>query len=328
MLAGAGSDPAGQGPSRGLPSIPLHDHPQGPGRRRLGRARAPDQDRSRLQDDRRCHRARDDGPGRCGGRDRAPGAGDQGVPQGSLGDSSRAPSRKTRYRKPRFDNSTRREGWLPPSLESRLANVLTWVARLCRLCPITAVSQELVRFDLQKEQNPEIAGIEYQQGSLAGYETKEYLLEKYDRTCAVLRQDGRAAPDRAHRPAEQGRDRPCLEPHPGVREVQPTQGEPAGRGLPEAGSGSAGEGPPRRQEAAQGRHGGQRDSMGAVPTAPGHRPAGGDGLGRSDQVQPHDPRGGSVGVAGAGGSRRPGRDGCPGRDPAPGSSSPARPSIT
>ena len=55
---------------------------------------------------------------------------------------------------------------------------------LCRLCPITAVSQELVRFDLQKEQNPEIAGIEYQQGSLAGYETKESLLEKYDRTCA------------------------------------------------------------------------------------------------------------------------------------------------
>ena len=92
--------------------------------------------------------------------------------------------RKPRDRKPRFDNRTRREGWLPPSLESRLANVLTWVAHLCRLCPITAVSQELVRFDLQKEQNPEIAGIEYQQGTLAGYETKEYLLEKYDRTCA------------------------------------------------------------------------------------------------------------------------------------------------
>ena len=92
--------------------------------------------------------------------------------------------RKTRYRKPRFDNRTRREGWLPPSLESRIANVLTWVARLCRLCPVTAASQELVKFDLQKEPNPEIAGIEYQQGTLAGYELREYLLEKYDRTCA------------------------------------------------------------------------------------------------------------------------------------------------
>jgi 5-methylcytosine-specific restriction endonuclease McrA len=92
--------------------------------------------------------------------------------------------RKTRYRKPRFDNRTRREGWLPPSLESRVANVLTWVARLCRLCPIIAASQELVKFDLQKEQNPEIAGLAYQRGTLVGYEVGEYLLEKWGRTCA------------------------------------------------------------------------------------------------------------------------------------------------
>ncbi len=32
--------------------------------------------------------------------------------------------RKTRYRKPRFDNRRREQGWLPPSLESRLANIL------------------------------------------------------------------------------------------------------------------------------------------------------------------------------------------------------------
>ena len=93
-------------------------------------------------------------------------------------------ARKTRYRKPRFDNRTRREGWLPPSLESRVAHVLTWFARLCRLCPITAAAQELVRFDLQKERNPEIAGVEYQQGTLAGYEVREYLLEKYKRGVA------------------------------------------------------------------------------------------------------------------------------------------------
>ena len=91
---------------------------------------------------------------------------------------------KTRYRKPRFDNQARREGWMPPSLESRIANVLTWVGRFLRFCPITAASQELVRFDLQKERNPEIAGIEYQQGTLAGYEVREYLLEKHNRTCA------------------------------------------------------------------------------------------------------------------------------------------------
>ena len=93
-------------------------------------------------------------------------------------------ARKTRYRKPRFDNRSRPKGWLPPSLESRIAHVLTWVGRLLRLCPITTASHELVRFDLQKERNPEISGLEYQQGTLAGYEVREYLLEKWKRTCA------------------------------------------------------------------------------------------------------------------------------------------------
>ncbi len=92
-------------------------------------------------------------------------------------------NRQTRYRKPRFLNRTRQKGWLPPSLQSRVENIMTWVKRLQRLCPISALSQELVRFDPQKLQNPEVSGTEYQQGELAGYEVREYLLEKYDRTC-------------------------------------------------------------------------------------------------------------------------------------------------
>jgi 5-methylcytosine-specific restriction endonuclease McrA len=93
-------------------------------------------------------------------------------------------NRKTRYRQPRFLNRTRPKGWLPPSLESRVANILTGVERLRRFCPIAAISQELVRFDLQQVENPEIAGVEYQQGTLAGYEVREYLLEKWHRRCA------------------------------------------------------------------------------------------------------------------------------------------------
>ena len=85
--------------------------------------------------------------------------------------------RKTRYRAPRFDNRRRREGWLAPSLESRLANVLTWTRRLMRVCPITEISMEVVKFDTQLLDHPEIAGSEYQQGALAGYEVREYLLE-------------------------------------------------------------------------------------------------------------------------------------------------------
>lgn len=93
-------------------------------------------------------------------------------------------NRKTRYRPSRFDNRRRREGWLPPSIESRVGNVLTWVGRLCRLAPIGAISMELVRFDTQALQNPEVSGVEYQQGELAGYEVREYLLEKWQRRCA------------------------------------------------------------------------------------------------------------------------------------------------
>lgn len=93
-------------------------------------------------------------------------------------------SRKTRYRKPRFSNRARPKHWLPPSRESRIANILTWVRRLMRSCPITGISQELVKFDMQLMQNPEIEGIEYQHGELTGYEVREYLLEKWGRRCA------------------------------------------------------------------------------------------------------------------------------------------------
>jgi 5-methylcytosine-specific restriction endonuclease McrA len=93
-------------------------------------------------------------------------------------------ARQTRYRKPRFHKRPRRKGWLAPSLESRVCNVVTWVKRLLRLSPITAISMELVRFDPQALEHPDIEGCQYQQGTLAGYELREYLLEKWARTCA------------------------------------------------------------------------------------------------------------------------------------------------
>lgn len=93
-------------------------------------------------------------------------------------------NRKTRYRQPRFNNRIRSNEWLPPSLISRVDNILTWVKRLLKLSPVTTISTELVRFDTQLMQNPEICGIEYQQGQLAGYELREYMLEKWHRKCA------------------------------------------------------------------------------------------------------------------------------------------------
>ncbi|MGG6283741.1 RNA-guided endonuclease IscB [Leptolyngbya sp. AN03gr2] len=93
-------------------------------------------------------------------------------------------NRHTRYRKARFLNRTRPDGWLAPSLQHRVLTILTWVRKFMRLAPITSVAQELVRFDMQLISNPEISGIEYQQGELQGYEIREYLLEKWNRKCA------------------------------------------------------------------------------------------------------------------------------------------------
>jgi 5-methylcytosine-specific restriction endonuclease McrA len=93
-------------------------------------------------------------------------------------------ARKTRYRAPRFLNRTRPEGWLAPSLQSRIENVKTWVKKFQKLAKIEAISQELVRFDMQLMAKPDIQGQEYQQGTLAGYETREFLLEKWGRQCS------------------------------------------------------------------------------------------------------------------------------------------------
>ncbi len=96
--------------------------------------------------------------------------------------------RQTRYRPAQFQNRRRPEGWLPPSLTARVNQTVHVVAKMCRLAPITALSVEHVAFDTQKMQDPEISGVEYQQGTLLGYEVREYLLEKWHRACAYCGQ--------------------------------------------------------------------------------------------------------------------------------------------
>lgn len=65
-----------------------------------------------------------------------------------------------------------------------MLTVETWIKRFMRYCPITCIEIEQVRFDTQKLANPEIDGVEYQQGKLQGYEVREYLLQKWGRKCA------------------------------------------------------------------------------------------------------------------------------------------------
>ena len=92
-------------------------------------------------------------------------------------------SRNCRYRKPRFLNRAKPNGWLPPSLVSRISNVKTWIDRFMRFCRISKSSIEVVSFDTQKMQNSDISGKEYQQGTLLDFKVKEYLLYRYNHTC-------------------------------------------------------------------------------------------------------------------------------------------------
>lgn len=97
-------------------------------------------------------------------------------------------SRNTRYRKARFDRK-KPEGWLAPSIKHRLLTTETWIKRFMRYCPIETIEIEQVRFDTQKMLKPEIDGVEYQQGTLFGYEVREYLLEKWGRQCVYCGED-------------------------------------------------------------------------------------------------------------------------------------------
>ena len=93
--------------------------------------------------------------------------------------------RNTRYRQPRFDNrkKSKPKGWLAPSINNKYNSHITLVNKLKELLPITKVIVEVAKFDTQKMQNPEINGVEYQQGTLQGYNVRNYLLKKYNYQC-------------------------------------------------------------------------------------------------------------------------------------------------
>ncbi len=96
----------------------------------------------------------------------------------------RAWCRSRRYREPRFQNGKQKKGWLPPSLEARVDQSVHALAQIQKRTPLTRLRVEHVKFDTQEMQNPEISGVEYQQGTLLGYEVRESLLEKWGRVCA------------------------------------------------------------------------------------------------------------------------------------------------
>ena len=93
-------------------------------------------------------------------------------------------NRKTRYRKPRFNNRRRKEGWLAPSVQNKVDSHLTVIRKVHEILPITKVIVEVASFDIQKIKNPMISGTEYQQGEqLDFWNVREYVLFRDGHIC-------------------------------------------------------------------------------------------------------------------------------------------------
>lgn len=95
-------------------------------------------------------------------------------------------NRKTRYRQPRFLNRKRKEGWLPPSIEGKLNANFFWIDKFCSLVPNPILHIEVGKFDIAKMINPNIEGVEYQQGQCAGYyDVRYFVFDRDNYTCQV-----------------------------------------------------------------------------------------------------------------------------------------------
>lgn len=94
-------------------------------------------------------------------------------------------SRK-RYRKPRFNNrkASKKKGWLAPSVQHKLDSHIRLIGKLRKHLPITKTVIEVANFDIQQIKNPEIKGIEYQQGEQWGFwNVREYVLHRDNHKC-------------------------------------------------------------------------------------------------------------------------------------------------
>ena len=93
-------------------------------------------------------------------------------------------NRKTRYRKPRFDNRRRKEDWLAPSIQNKVNSHLTVIRKVHEILPVTKIVVEVASFDIQKIKNPTISGTEYQQGEQSEFwNVREYVLFRDGHIC-------------------------------------------------------------------------------------------------------------------------------------------------
>lgn len=93
---------------------------------------------------------------------------------------------RLRYRKPRFNNriSSKKEGWLAPSIKHKLDSHIRFIEKLQKILPISKIVIEVANFDIQKIKNPEIEGKLYQEGEMKGFwNLREYILYRDNYKC-------------------------------------------------------------------------------------------------------------------------------------------------
>jgi len=94
------------------------------------------------------------------------------------------------YRQPKFLNRTRskKKGWLAPSVQHKIDSHLRLIDKIKTILPISKITIESTQFDAQKLQNPDINGVEYQQGQMLGFENvKMFVRQRDNYTCQICK---------------------------------------------------------------------------------------------------------------------------------------------
>ena len=93
-------------------------------------------------------------------------------------------NRKTRYRRQRFSNRERKDGWLAPSVQNKVDTHLTAIRKIHEILPVSKIIVEVASFDIQKIKNPANSGSDYQKGEQMGFwNVREYVLFRDGHEC-------------------------------------------------------------------------------------------------------------------------------------------------
>lgn len=109
--------------------------------------------------------------------------------------STRSQNRRTRrsrlrYRKPKFNNRvfSKKKGWVAPFVKQRIDSHLNEVNEIHKILPITKIVIEAAQFDTHKMKNPNISGIDYQNGEQLGFwNVREYVLFRDGHKCSYCK---------------------------------------------------------------------------------------------------------------------------------------------